>query len=371
MSDDRSDGRGSTRAGFGVLLVAIKRERLIFTLSTLGSLLFGALTVADAWVLGWSTDHVVLPAFRDGEIGAEPADRGAGAVPGRRDPARGRHRRPPARGRDHAVPHAGPDPPGGHPPVPRAADGVAPAAPDRRAALQRQLRRGGGLGADRAAADGRRHGRDDGDRGRADAVRRPGAGGRRAAGVPGGDRHQRHLPAAGAGLGDAGPAAARRGQRDRARVVRRRHGGQDAGPRAGGDRAVRRQGPPPARRQHQGRPDPGGVRPHAGRAAQHRRADRARRRRLPRAQRSHRRRATWSPSPTCSRSSRSRSGPSAGCSASSRAAWSATAGCGRCSTRPARCGSATPRRPTPPAASRWAWTTSPTATSTTSGCSST
>ncbi|WP_246081796.1 ABC transporter ATP-binding protein [Nocardioides litoris] len=63
-------GKGSTTAGFGVLWVAIKREPWIFTLSTLGSVLFGALTVADAWVLGWSTDHVVLPAFRDGEIGA-------------------------------------------------------------------------------------------------------------------------------------------------------------------------------------------------------------------------------------------------------------------------------------------------------------
>jgi ATP-binding cassette subfamily B protein len=31
--------------------------------------LFAVLTVADAWVLGWSTDHVVIPAFRDGEIG--------------------------------------------------------------------------------------------------------------------------------------------------------------------------------------------------------------------------------------------------------------------------------------------------------------
>nr|WP_121252635.1 ABC transporter ATP-binding protein [Nocardioides ferulae] len=57
------------RDGFGVLWVAIKREPVIFTLSTLGSLLFGALTVADAWVLGWATDHAVLPAFRDGEIG--------------------------------------------------------------------------------------------------------------------------------------------------------------------------------------------------------------------------------------------------------------------------------------------------------------
>ena len=61
---------GTTRAGFGVLWVAIRREPHIFALSTIGSVLFGALTVADAWVLGWSTDHVVLPAFRDGEIGA-------------------------------------------------------------------------------------------------------------------------------------------------------------------------------------------------------------------------------------------------------------------------------------------------------------
>lgn len=59
-----------TSAGFGVLWVAIKREPWVFTLSTVGSVLFGALTVADAWVLGWSTDNVVIPAFRDGEIGA-------------------------------------------------------------------------------------------------------------------------------------------------------------------------------------------------------------------------------------------------------------------------------------------------------------
>jgi ATP-binding cassette subfamily B protein len=71
VSEQRAaqQGRGSTtRDGFGVLLVAIKREPWIFTASTVGSLLFGALTVADAWVLGWSTDHVVLPAFKNGEI---------------------------------------------------------------------------------------------------------------------------------------------------------------------------------------------------------------------------------------------------------------------------------------------------------------
>ncbi len=62
--------RSSTlRAGFSVLLVAIRREPYVFTVSTIGAVLFGALTVADAWVLGWSADHVVLPAFETGEVG--------------------------------------------------------------------------------------------------------------------------------------------------------------------------------------------------------------------------------------------------------------------------------------------------------------
>ena len=56
------------RDGFAVLGVAIRREPWIFTLSTIGSVLFGALTVADAWVLGWSTQHAVLPAFEDGHV---------------------------------------------------------------------------------------------------------------------------------------------------------------------------------------------------------------------------------------------------------------------------------------------------------------
>jgi ABC-type multidrug transport system fused ATPase/permease subunit len=58
------------RDGFAVLAVAIRREPWVFTLSTLGSVLFGALTVADAWVLGWSAEHAVLPAFEDGTVSA-------------------------------------------------------------------------------------------------------------------------------------------------------------------------------------------------------------------------------------------------------------------------------------------------------------
>ncbi|HEX4976650.1 MAG TPA: hypothetical protein VFV40_02180, partial [Nocardioides sp.] len=76
-SEDATAGRSTApvtasstlRDGFRVLGVAIRREKWVFTLSTLGSLLFGALTVADAWVLGWATDHVVLPAFETGDYG--------------------------------------------------------------------------------------------------------------------------------------------------------------------------------------------------------------------------------------------------------------------------------------------------------------
>ncbi|MGN6724216.1 MAG: ABC transporter ATP-binding protein, partial [Marmoricola sp.] len=64
MSASRPTRSSTLFAGFRVLGVAIKEQPWIFTLSTIGSTLFGALTVADAWILGWSTDHVLLPAFK-------------------------------------------------------------------------------------------------------------------------------------------------------------------------------------------------------------------------------------------------------------------------------------------------------------------
>ncbi|WP_311251223.1 ABC transporter ATP-binding protein [Nocardioides sp. AE5] len=66
----RGTRTSTMRDGFRVLGVAIRKEPWIFTLSTLGSILFGALTVADAWVLGWATEHAVIPAFETGEIDA-------------------------------------------------------------------------------------------------------------------------------------------------------------------------------------------------------------------------------------------------------------------------------------------------------------
>ncbi len=58
----------TTREGFAVLAVGVRREPKIFIVATLGAVLFGVLTVADAWVLGWSTENVLIPAFENGEI---------------------------------------------------------------------------------------------------------------------------------------------------------------------------------------------------------------------------------------------------------------------------------------------------------------
>ena len=293
----------TTSQGFAVLWVAIKREPWIFTLSTIGSLLFGALTVADAWVLGWSTDHVLLPAFEDGEIGAGllvavlalflgvallravgiVARRlGAGIMQYRMQAHSRRavtrqylslpmewHQRHPT---GELLSNANSDVEAAWGPIAPLPMAVGTVAMMVIAVVQMFV-------ADLVLA---------------------------LVGLlvfPAGDRGQPRLPAARVAADDPRPGAARRGQRDRPRVLRRRDGGQDAGPRGRGDRPVRGQGPRAPRRQHPRRPDPRGVRPDPGRAAQPRRARRARRRRQPGAQRRHRSPATWSPSPTCSPSS--------------------------------------------------------------------
>lgn len=56
------------RQGLEVLGVAIRAEKRIFAAAVLSSALYGVMTVAAAWALGWATDHVVLPVFKDGRI---------------------------------------------------------------------------------------------------------------------------------------------------------------------------------------------------------------------------------------------------------------------------------------------------------------
>ncbi|WP_370247514.1 ABC transporter ATP-binding protein [Nocardioides sp.] len=61
--------RGTTVAGFRILGEGIRAEPRVFAVSVVGAVLFGGLTVADAWALGWATEHGITPALRDGEIG--------------------------------------------------------------------------------------------------------------------------------------------------------------------------------------------------------------------------------------------------------------------------------------------------------------
>jgi len=60
--------RGTTWRGLSILFVGMREERRLFSLALVGSMVFGALTVADAWVLGWATDHVIAPSFKSGEL---------------------------------------------------------------------------------------------------------------------------------------------------------------------------------------------------------------------------------------------------------------------------------------------------------------
>jgi ATP-binding cassette subfamily B protein len=57
-----------TRRGFSLLGRGIREQRLLFWVSVIGSVLFGFMTVADARVLGWATDHVIRPSFEAGDV---------------------------------------------------------------------------------------------------------------------------------------------------------------------------------------------------------------------------------------------------------------------------------------------------------------
>ena len=158
----------------------------------------------------------------------------------------------------------------------------------------------------------------------------------RARRLPGAVRAQRRLlPPDGAPPGPRA-AAARRGQRDRPRELRRRAGGQDDGPGGAGDRPVRRPRRRAARRADLGRPAARPLRPDAGDAAQPRHAGRAGGRRGPAAAGRDHASPNWSASRSCSPCWPSRSGRSAGCWPSCRAASPAGTGCSRRARRDRR-----------------------------------
>ncbi|MFC0860839.1 ABC transporter ATP-binding protein [Sphaerimonospora cavernae] len=64
--------------GLRVIWVAVRAEPGVFTGAVLASALYGAMTVASSWALGWATDHAVLPAF--GGDGGDGGDGGGAAT---------------------------------------------------------------------------------------------------------------------------------------------------------------------------------------------------------------------------------------------------------------------------------------------------
>ncbi|MFI7144632.1 ABC transporter ATP-binding protein [Nonomuraea sp. NPDC050022] len=58
------------RQGLRVLGVAVRTEKAVFAAAVLASALYGGMTVASAWALGWATQNVVLPAFDHGDTAA-------------------------------------------------------------------------------------------------------------------------------------------------------------------------------------------------------------------------------------------------------------------------------------------------------------
>jgi ABC-type multidrug transport system fused ATPase/permease subunit len=56
------------RQGLRVLGVAIRAEKAVFALAVVASAVYGGMTVASAWALGWATQNVVLPAFAQGRV---------------------------------------------------------------------------------------------------------------------------------------------------------------------------------------------------------------------------------------------------------------------------------------------------------------
>ncbi|WP_441108972.1 ABC transporter ATP-binding protein [Nonomuraea sp. ZG12] len=58
------------RQGLRVLGVAIRTEKAVFASAVVASALYGGMTVASAWALGWATQNVIIPTFGKGEIAA-------------------------------------------------------------------------------------------------------------------------------------------------------------------------------------------------------------------------------------------------------------------------------------------------------------
>jgi ABC-type multidrug transport system fused ATPase/permease subunit len=54
------------RKGLGLLVRAVREQPKIYGIAVAGSAVYALMTVGQAYALGWVTEHVIVPAFRDG-----------------------------------------------------------------------------------------------------------------------------------------------------------------------------------------------------------------------------------------------------------------------------------------------------------------
>ena len=66
MSSAPAHPRGVIRRGLGILWIAVKEEPKVFTVSAIGSALFGGMTIAQAYVFGHITSTVIEPSIKAG-----------------------------------------------------------------------------------------------------------------------------------------------------------------------------------------------------------------------------------------------------------------------------------------------------------------
>ena len=208
--------------GLRVLGRAIRDEPRVFAVAFTGSVAFGLLTIATAFVIGEVVGRIVVPAFDTGRVvpGDPRAGRGGDRGPVRLEGVR--HLRPPARRRRDAVPAPGRVPPAGDPALPGPPAVLASPQRDRHPAVQRQLGRRGAVVSDRADAVRGRHGRHAGRRDGGSVRHRLDVRAGRSHHLSGAVRSQRHLlpahvAAHRARAGDAGARPAR--SRTRASTV--------------------------------------------------------------------------------------------------------------------------------------------------------
>ena len=64
-----SSRKGVIRRGLGILWIAVKEEPWVFAISAVGSVVFGAMTIGQAYVFGHITSTVIEPSVRSGEAG--------------------------------------------------------------------------------------------------------------------------------------------------------------------------------------------------------------------------------------------------------------------------------------------------------------